>query len=139
MNGSVSTEKSYEARSTRDSIKLVVWIFTWMASLTISDKAALYGWWEGEWITILSILVTATLGLGVLLAFRNMLGRMDDLQRKIQLDALAVALGISLVGCAVYSLLVTWGYILDEEVTDIFVLMCISYSAVVLFSVVKYQ
>ena len=139
MSGSVSTKKSYEARSARDSIKLVLWIFTWMASLTVSDKAALFGWWESEWVTVFSIFVTAMLGLGVLLAFRNMLGRMDDLQRKIQLDALSVALGISLVGCAVYSLLVTWGYIQDEEVTDIFVLMCVSYSAGILFSVVKYR
>lgn len=139
MKESVSTEKSYEARSAKDSIKLVVWMFIWMASLTVSDKAALYGWWESEWVTIFSIFITAMLGLGVLLLFRNMLARMDDLQRKIQLDALAVALGISLVGSAMYSLLVTWGYILDEEVSDIFVLMCVSYSAGVIFSVVKYR
>ena len=139
MKESIATQKSYEVRSAKDSIKLVAWIFVWMASLVVSDKAALYGWWESEGITIFSIFFTAALGFGVLLVFRKMLSRMDDLQRKIQLDALAVALGISLVGCAVYSLLVTWGYIQDEEVTDIFVLMCVSYSAGILFSVVKYR
>jgi hypothetical protein len=139
MQESVATKKSYDSRATRDSLKLVGLIFTWMACLTVSDKAALYGWWESEWVTNLSILLTGLLGLGVLILFRNMLSRMDDLQRKIQLDALSVALGVSLVGCALYSLLVTWGYILDEEVSDIFVLMCVSYSVGVMYGVVKYR
>ena len=69
----------------------------------------------------------------------SMLRSMDDLQRKIQLEALSMALGISIVGCAAYSLLVTWGYIVDEEVSDIFFLMCVSYSASVLIGVWRYR
>ena len=44
-----------------------------------------------------------------------------------------------MVGCAAYSLLVTWGYIVDEEVTDIFMLMCVSYAASSLFGVWRYR
>ena len=139
MSGSIFTGTSHDARSARESLKLVGWVFVWMAALTISDKAALYGWWQEEWLTFLSILVTATLGLVVIIKFMKMLGRMDDLERKIQLDALSLALGVSLVGCALYSLMVTWGYIRDEEVTDIFMLMCVSYSAGVLFGVLRYR
>ena len=50
-----------------------------------------------------------------------------------------MGLGISLVVCAAYSLLVTWGYIVDVEVTDIFMLMCVSYSAAVLIGVWRYR
>ena len=74
-----------------------------------------------------------------LAAFMRLLKGMDDLQRKIQLDALSMSLGISLVGCAAYSLLVTWGYIVDEEVTDIFMLMCVAYSISVLIGVWRYR
>jgi hypothetical protein len=139
MSGSIMGRKSYDARSVRDSLKLVAWTFIWMASLTVSDKAALYGWWDSAWITMVSIATNVLLGLGLIIAFMRMLSRMDELQRKIQLDALSLALGISLVGCAAYSLLVTWGYIQDEEVTDIFVLMCVSYSAGAIFGVLKYR
>jgi hypothetical protein len=130
---------NYDARAVRDSLALVAWIFTWMASLTVSDKAALYGWWDSDGLTIVSITINVLLGLGLIIAFMRMLGRMDELQRKIQLDALSLALGISLVGCAAYSLLVTWGYIQDEEVTDIFMMMCLSYSAGAIFGVLKYR
>ena len=130
---------NYDSRSIRDNLVMVAWIFIWMASLTVSDKAALYGWWSAAWLTNLSIIVNVALGIGMLFKFMRMLRNMDDLQRKIQLDALSMALGISLVGCAAYSLMVTWGIILDEEVSDIFMLMCVAYSVSVMIGVVRYR
>jgi len=130
---------NYDSRSIRDNLVMVAWIFTWMASLTVSDKAALYGWWSASWLTTLSIVVNVALGIAMMIYFMRMLRNMDDLQRKIQLDALSMALGISLVGCAAYSLMVTWGIILDEEVSDIFMLMCGAYSVSVMIGVVRYR
>jgi len=130
---------SYDTRSIKENLKLVGWVFTWTASLIISDKAKLYGWWSEEWITITSIIFNAVLGLWMIHCYRCLLASMDDLQRKIQLDALSMALGISLVGTVTYSLLVTWGYIVDEEVTDIMLLMCVSYSVSVIYGSLKYR
>lgn len=129
----------YDSRSIRDNLVLVMWVFAWMAALTVADKAALYGWWSAEWLTMLAIAVHVAIGIGMIFKFMSMLRGMDDLQRKIQLEALSLSLGISMVGCAAYSLLVTWGYIIDEEVTDIFMLMCVSYAASSLFGVWRYR
>lgn len=139
MNEASEKAGTYEKRSIKDNLMVVAWIFIWMASLTVSDKAALYGWWSEEWITVLSIGVNIGLGFCVIRAYMSMLHRMDDLQRKIQLEALGLALGVSLVGACAYSLLVTWGYIVDEEVSDIFALMCVSYAAASLYGVWKYR
>ena len=139
MNATSTESRSYDQRARRDSIAIVGWIFTWMLSLTISDKAALYGWWSAEWITWLSIIINAALGLWVVRTYMRMLRNLDELQRQIQLNALAISLGVSLVGSITYSLLVTWGYITDEEVSDIFVLMCVSYSAAVLYGQFRYR
>ena len=139
MAKSSTRSSDYDSRSIRDNLVLVLWIFAWMAALTVADKAALYDWWSAEWITMLAIAVHVMLGIGMMFKFMSMLRGMDDLQRKIQLEALSAALGISLVGCAAYSLLVTWGYITDEEVSDIFILMCVSYSASVLFGAWRYR
>ena len=134
-----SDTNDYDSRSIRDNLVLVAWIFLWMASLTVSDKAALYGWWSNSWLTTLSIAVNVTLGIVMMVYFMRMLRNMDDLQRKIQLDALSMALGISMVGAAAYSLMVTWGIILDEEVSDIFMLMCVSYAVSVMIGAVRYR
>ncbi len=139
MSDAMSSKNPYERRSIRDNLAVVGWTFVWMASLIVSDKAALYGWWSAEWITWLSIAVNLALGLWLINRYMRMLRGMDDLQRKIQFDALAMGLGISLVGCITYSLLVTWGYIQDEEVTDIFVLMCVSYAIGALLGTLRYR
>lgn len=139
MDKAECRRSDYDSRSIRDNLVMVLWVFIWMASLTVADKAALYGWWEDGRLTLLAVAVNVALGLGMMVAFMRLLRGMDELQRKIQLDALSMALGISLVGCAAYSLLVTWGYIVDEEVTDIFMLMCVSYSAAVLIGVWRYR
>jgi hypothetical protein len=133
------TLSDYDSRSIRDNLVLVAWVFAWMAALTVADKAALYGWWSDEWMTLLAISIHVLIGIGMIFKFMAMLRNMDDLQRRIQLEALSMALGISLVGCAAYSLLVTWGYIVDEEVSDIFMLMCVSYAASTLFGVWRYR
>jgi hypothetical protein len=130
---------TYDSRAARENIKLVVWVFVWTAAFVISDKAKKFGWWSEEWIAIASIVVTGALGLWMIHCYRRLLSSMDDLQRKIQLDGLSMALGISLVGTVLYSLLVTWGYIVDEEVTDIMLLMCVSYSASVVYGTLKYR
>ena len=129
----------YDGRSIRDNLALVGWIFAWMATYTLADKAALHGWWSNHWITFAAFALNLLMGIGLIVIFMRMLRRMDDLQRKIQLDAMAMALGISMVGCISYSLLVTWGYIVDEEVSDIFMLMCVSYSASILIGAVRYR
>ncbi len=129
----------YEARTIKDNLLLVAWVFAWMATLIVSDKAALYGWWSAEWMTVLSIAVNALMGLMVVRAFVKMLRKADELHRRIQLNALAVAMGVSLLGAVTYSLLVTWGYIVDEEVTDIIVLMCVSYSVAGFWGVLRYR
>lgn len=139
MNIATKQTGTYDKRSIKENIKMVALIFIWMISLIVSDKAALYGWWSAEWITVLSIIINAGFGLGVLHSYRRMLKGMDDLQRKIQLEALSMAFGVSVIGSISYSLLVTWGYIIDEEVTDIFLLMCISFSASVLLNSLRYK
>ena len=139
MNDSIFNRTDYDARSVRDNLVLVAWIFAWMGALTIADKAKLYGWWQDGWMTWLAIAVHVLLGLGVLWKFMRMLKGMDDLQRRIQLESLAIAFGVTLIAAAAYSLLVTWGYIRDEEVSDIFMVMCVTYSAAVLVGSWRYR
>lgn len=139
MNLELPKAGTYDARSVKDQLWLVAWIFIWMATLTVADKAHLYGWWGSDWAGLAGIAVNILVGLVMLGFFMRMLSRMDELQRKIQLDALSLSLGISIVGCSAYMLAVTWGFITDEEVSDIFMLMCLSYSASVIYLVWRYR
>lgn len=139
MNDSLNTVSNYDKRSIRDNLKFVLWVFLWTATSVISQKAKSYGWWEAEWITLLSIAVNAALGLLLVHYYRQMLNRMDDLQRKIHLEAISISFGLGLVLSISYTILVTWGYIINEQVSDIFTLMCISYAAAIVLNTVRYK
>jgi len=139
MNDSLNTGSNYDKRSIRENLKLVLWVFVWTASSVISQKAKAYGWWEAEWITLLSIAINAALGLLLVHYYRQMLNRMDDLQRKIHLEAISISFGLGLVLSISYTILVTWGYIINEQVSDIFTLMCISYAAAIVSNTVRYK
>ena len=71
--------------------------------------------------------------------FLQYLRAMDEMQRKIQLESLALAMGIGFVGSFSYSLLVTTGFIADVEISDITLLMCLTYMASVAFCHYRYR
>ena len=58
---------------------------------------------------IVATLLTTILSVGVILAYRRYLQEADELQRKIELDALAVAVGVGIFGGLTYWLLLHAG------------------------------
>lgn len=107
----------------------LLWCFAWAASLILVDKAVLYGWYTESYYSMIGIVVNALFGLGVIRTFLNQFAHMDEMQRKIQLDALALAMGIGFVGSFTYSLLTTTGFLSDPNIKDIILLMAITYMA----------
>ncbi len=123
----------------RSNFKMVAWIFGWVAACTLTDKAELYGWYSADWQRLVAVSFSTLVGLGMIIMFMKFLKSLDDLQRKIQMDALAISLGVTVVGSFTYSLLVTTGYILDEEVSDIFMLTVLTYSAASVLGQLRYR
>ena len=139
MNQSLKSAGSYEKRSVKSSLHMVLWIFIWTGSMVLADKAELYGWYTQAWMPLAGIVINALLGMAMIFVFIGFLRQLDDLQRKIQFDALAIAMGVSLVGAFSYSLMTTSGFITDPEINDITVLMMVTYSAAVMVGQVRYR
>ena len=65
---------------------------------------------------------------------------MDDLQRKIQLDAMGIALGVGVVGGLSYSLLDTTNLISkDAEISFLVILISITYMLGLLIGTKRYK
>ena len=129
----------YAARTAKHGIRIIVWSLAWAATMIFADKAELYGWFTSEWMTLLAIAANFGAGVGVVLAYMKSLKDQDELQRSIQLNALALGVGVGLVGGFTYSLLVTTGYIMDEEVTDMILLILGTYMAGVAIGQIRYR
>lgn len=121
------------------NIKFLAWVFIWVSSMVLADKAELYGWYTAEYMSIAAIIINLLLGLGMILAFISYLKFFDELQRKIQLDALAFSMGVTLVGSFTYSLLITAGYIPYPEISVIILITTGAYMAGVLFGNFRFR
>ena len=139
MNRMMLGSNACTPQSTKNAALLIVWVFVWTATMVLADKAMLYEWYTQQWISVAAIAVNAALGVGMIVFFVSYLRAMDELQRKIQLEALAFALGCGLVGSFTYSLLVTAGFIAESEISDIILLMTVTYMAAIIAGNVRYR
>lgn len=139
MKESADLTNAYAKRNNKNNISYIFWTLAWVGTMIVADKAVLYGWYSSDWVSILAIAFNALLGLGVILAFMRMLRGMDDLQRNIQLNALAFAVGAGFVGGFTLLLLATTRLISEAEISDILVLMSVAYMGMVVYGQVKYR
>jgi len=92
------------ATEKKHTIKLALWTWTWVGTLAIATLGPQL-FCENPMITYLTLLINLANGVGMILANRNYFLQLDELQRMIQLESLAVSLGLTVVVGLTYSLL----------------------------------
>ena len=135
LTASISEQK----RIIKESLIFLASTFIWTAMLVFIDKGILYGWLVSEMLINLLIVADTMLGIVVIFMFINLLKAMDELQRKIQFDALAFSMGATIVASVTYSLLTTAQIVKDSETSDLILFMTFCYMASVIFGQVKYR
>ena len=127
--------------STQGSVlALVVWTFTWVATLALAKFGPELIWNDQPVVSWIAIAVNVVVGIGWIVAHARYLRAVDDLMRKILMDAIAVALGAGLVGGFAYSAANTAGLIaFDSDIAFISVLMAIVYIVATAVGFVRYR
>ena len=91
-------------------------------------------------LTVAAILLNVAVGAGMIVANKLHLDGLDELQRKIQLEAMALALGVGLVGGLAYSTAdVTDAIAFDAEISFLVILISVAYMIVIFVGRRKYQ
>ena len=133
MNTATKKPEKLDGRMARSSKKVALWTFAWVVSLALLTFGPRFLW---DYATIITLAITAiNIGCGykMILANKSHLADMDELKRTIQLNAMAVSLGASMVFGAVYGVMETIK-IIDHSPnpSNILFVMAISY-AIALF------
>jgi hypothetical protein len=81
----------------RNRRSIVIWSLLWVGAFLVADAAIDRGWIEGDAGVVVASIGTALVGLAWIVSYMRFLRHADELMRKIQLDAMALALG----GCFV--------------------------------------
>lgn len=127
------------ARSKKNHALIMLWVLAWMATFVAADKAEAYEWYTAGFLSLLAVALNAVIGLIVIVTYMRFLNELDEMQQKIQLNALALAMGIGLVGSVSYSLLVSSGIVAAPDIAVVIALLGGGYGAGLVIGRTRYQ
>ena len=129
MNKEIITDTcDTTAQTKKNTLRLFFWSVAWVLATAGVAFGSKNLWNFNTWLTIIAVLIHIGLGLGMIRVFKQYLLGLDELQRKIQLDAMALSLGVGLVVGVSYEMLEDIKLITFEpEISHIILLMCLTY------------
>ena len=141
MNKEIITDMCDSTAQTKKNTKR---LFFWSVIWVLATAGVSFGpknlWNFNTWLTIIAVLIHIGLGLGMIRVFKQYLKGLDELQRKIQLDAMALSLGIGLVLGSSYEMLEDIKLIpFEPEIPHLLILMSLTYVVGTVLGNRKYQ
>ena len=127
MNDPTGYHWTATERDQKNRRRIVVWSLLWVVPFLGTNIAI-----KNDWINSDGLALAATVGvtgLGLLLAYRRFISNADELMQKIQLDALALTVGVGVVAGFSYTLLEGAGIVADADVMTLIVVMVATYIA----------
>ena len=140
MNNIKTDSNDWAANTVRNTARLGYWTGAWVVAMAVANFGPEFIWQSNEWLTILAILINLGVGFGMIVANKRHLNGLDEMHQKIQLEAMALSLGVGLVvGLGYSNLDVTNIIAFDAEISHIVIVMGLTYAAGVFAGLRKYR
>jgi hypothetical protein len=135
-----TNSNDWAANSAKNTVLLGYWTAAWVLTMALANFGPRFIWQYNESLTILAIIINLALGFGMILANKRHLKGLDEMHQKIQLEAMALSLGVGLVvGLGYSNLDVTNIITADAEISHLVILMGLTYLAGVVTGFRKYR
>jgi len=105
MNQLKASESGYQSRIRRSVVRLALWSGLWVAATWLMSFGPKYFWNNASVFTVLAVGLDVAMGVGMTLANKAYLTELDELQRKVYLDALAITVGVAVIVPIPYKIL----------------------------------
>jgi len=116
------------AKTKKNTLRLFFWTGAWVLATAGAAFGPRFLWDFNTLPTVLGVLIHISMGFGMIRVFKQYLLGLNELQRKIQLEAMAFSLGVGLVCGLSYELLEDIKLITFEpEVSHLIILMALTY------------
>lgn len=129
----------YKTKQTKNTVRLIVWTLLWTLSVALVTYGPRIMWDNQMNMTLLAIGLNVLLGCGMVWANISHLRGQDELQQKIQFNAMGITLGVGLVIGMAFNMLDNTGLIADIDVASLFLVMGPTYIVSVIVGTVKTQ
>jgi hypothetical protein len=130
----------WEATTKKNVRHLGYWTLSWVLTLALATFGPKFLWDYNTSISLLIILINTIIGVGMILMNRKYIDGLDEMQRKVMMDAMAIALGVGVVGGISYSTLDIVNVIpFDAEIGFVVMLMSLTYLIAIVVGSLRYK
>lgn len=131
---------AWQRNVTRSTKRLAIWTGAWVLTMALANFGPVYLWAGDKLWTILAILLNTALGVVMIIVNKQQLQSLDEMQQRIQRDAMGITLGVGLVAGLSYSNLDTNNLIPgDAEISILVVIMSLTYLVTMVLVARKYR
>lgn len=129
MEKQTINSSNWNKNTRKNTIRLFSWTIAWVLTIAIATFGRLYIWEDNETFSLIAILFNLAIGIGYIIANKDHLKGLDELQQKIQLEATALSLVVGIVAGITYSLLSQAKIVHPHaEISHLLILMGLTYS-----------
>lgn len=133
MAASQSSPGNWAATQRRNNLKLALWTAAWVASVALATFGHKFLWDGNTTLSLVVIAAQFAIGIGMIFSNKNLLQSLDELQQRIQLEAMGITLGVAMVAGIAYSALDATDVIpFDAEIGLLVGLMGLTYLVAVI-------
>jgi hypothetical protein len=111
MAQSKPQECGYQSRIWTSILRLATWGGAWVGTCALMKFGPKFLWNKASVFTPLAVGLNVCVGIGLILAQKKYVAELDELQRKIYLNALAITVGVALIVGVPYSVMDTYDMI----------------------------
>ena len=130
----------WEQTSIATKTHLGFWTGAWVLSMAVATFGPTYIWPANESLTIFAIVINLLIGFGVIVADIRHLRSLDELHQRVQLEAMAMALGVAIVVGLAYSNLDISNIIeQDAQISHLVLLIGFTYIASMFVGMRRYR
>ena len=130
MEEKVKESCDWGARVNRNTLRLGYCTGAWLVTTALATFGPQFIWHDNTLLTAIAIFINLAIGLATILANKHHLQSLDEMQQKIQLEAMALSLGVGFVCGLSYSLLDQSNLMAaDAEISHLILLMGLTYLA----------
>ena len=124
----------------RNLTQLAAWTWSWVATLAIASFGPKFIWDDHTTLTVLAVAVNFANGILMIIANRSFFNNLDELERKIHVESLALTLGLAVVAGLTYSLLDVTNLIpFDAEISNLVLFIGVAYIVILTLNTRRYS
>ena len=140
MNQPKPPENGYQSRTRTNVIRIFRWNGAWGAATALMALGPQFLWNKALGFTLLAVGLDVAVGVGMILANKKYLAELDELQRKVQLNAMGITLGVGLIASAPFSVMDAYHVIpFHAGMAHLVILMALTFSVSNLYGPWRYR